>query len=103
MSGVHDSFQRGVFTATNVVIVPILCAIFFRKYKTPVTVYVCAGVSVIGVLVICMGGEGGMQLSFGIGELMALASAILFSFHVLAMTKALEKRTAFPSPFRCSP
>lgn len=87
------------FTATNVVIVPILCAIFFRKYKTPVTVYVCAGVSVIGVLVICMGGEGGMQLSFGIGELMALASAILFSFHVLAMTKALEKTDSISLTF----
>lgn len=87
------------FTATNVVIVPILCAIFFRKYKTPLTVYICAGVSVIGVLIICMGGEDGMKLSFGLGELMALLSAILFSFHVLAMTKALEKMDSISLTF----
>lgn len=87
------------FTATNVVIVPILCAIFFRKYKTPLSVYISAGVSVAGVLIICMGGEGGFNLSFGIGDLMALASAILFSFHVLAMTKALEKMDSISLTF----
>lgn len=87
------------FTATNVVIVPILCAIFFRKFKTPLTVYICAAVSIVGVLIICMGGEDGLQFSFGVGELMALASAILFSFHVLAMTKSLEKMDSISLTF----
>ena len=86
------------FTATNVVIVPILCAIFFRKTKLPSP---CTFARAFGHRrARHLHGRGGRNAAFfRIGELMALASAILFSFHVLAMTKALEKTDSISLTF----
>jgi drug/metabolite transporter (DMT)-like permease len=61
-----------------VVIVPILG--LFMKKRVPFLIWICVGISVVGLYLLCMTGES-FTLSFGDG--MVLICAILFSIHIM--------------------
>ena len=69
--------KSGFITALYIIIVPILGLLF--KKKVPFTVWIAAGLAVLGMYMLCIS-EG---LGFGKGELLTLVCAFLFSIHIL--------------------
>lgn len=71
--------KAGFITALYVIIVPVL-GLFVRK-KVPAMIWVCVGLSLVGVYLLCMSGTA----SIGAGDIMVFLCAIVFSFHILAI------------------
>ena len=70
--------KAGFITALYVVIVPILG--LFLKRKVSFLIWICVGLSVIGLYLLCMT-ENSYSLAYG--DLLLLFCAVLFSFHIL--------------------
>lgn len=70
--------KAGFITALYVVIVPILG--LFMKKRVPFLVWICVGLSVVGLYLLCMTGE---SFTLAYGDFMVLICAVLFSFHIL--------------------
>lgn len=69
--------KSGFITALYIIIVPIL-GIFFKK-KISKKVWLSAIIAVIGFYLLCINAE----FSINIGDLLTLACALFFSFHIL--------------------
>lgn len=72
--------KAGFITALYVVLVPILG--LFVKKKVPIFIWLCVGLSVAGLYLLCMP-EGAFVLA--LGDLLVLICAILFSLHILVI------------------
>ena len=72
--------KAGFITALYVVLVPILG--LFVKKKVPIFIWLCVGLSVAGLYLLCMP-EGTFVLA--LGDLLVLICAILFSLHILVI------------------
>jgi len=72
--------KAGFLTALYIVIVPVL-GLFFRK-KCGVTVWIGVGCSLIGLYLLCMTGD---SFHVATGDWLLLASALLFSIHILVI------------------
>ena len=70
--------KAGFITALYVVLVPVIG--LFLKKKVPGVIWVCVGISVVGLYLLCMT-EGNLSLQYG--DALMLACAILFSIHIL--------------------
>lgn len=70
--------KAGFITALYVVIVPILG--LFLKKRVSFLIWICVGLSVIGLYLLCMT-EGSFTLAYG--DFLVLICAVLFSFHIL--------------------
>lgn len=70
--------KAGFITALYVVIVPILG--LFMKKRVSFLVWICVGLSVVGLYLLCMT-EDSFTLAYG--DLLVLICAVLFSFHIL--------------------
>ena len=72
--------KAGFITALYVVLVPILG--LFLKKRVPGFIWICVGLSVIGLYLLCMT-DGNFSLAFG--DLLVLLCAVLFSIHILVI------------------
>ncbi len=72
--------KAGFITALYVVLVPVF-GLFFKK-KISFVVWICVGLSVIGLYLLCMT-EGTFTLAFG--DLMVLICAVLFTFQIMVV------------------
>lgn len=72
--------KAGFITALYVVLVPVLG--LFVKKKVPIFIWLCVGLSVAGLYLLCMP-EGAFVLA--LGDLLVLICAILFSLHILVI------------------
>ena len=78
--GVVISSQRERRTMGRVVLVPVAGLLFGRK--SSLQLWVCMGISVAGLYLLCMaGGFGGVQTS----DLVLLLCAVLFTFQIMAV------------------
>lgn len=71
--------KSGFLTALYVLLVPILGGIFFRK-KTPLHVWICVGVAIVGMYFLCLYGSA-EGTAFNTGDLLMLACAVVFALH----------------------
>lgn len=69
-------------TSLSVVFVPLLTPLFFRRWPTPIT-WIGVTVATLGVWRM----TGGAPRGFGAGELLGLSCAVVFSFHLLALSR----------------
>ena len=72
--------KAGFITALYVVLVPIFG--LFLKKRVPGFIWICVGLSVVGLYLLCMT-EGNLSLAFG--DLLVLLCAVLFSIHILVI------------------
>lgn len=72
--------KAGFITALYVVIVPIL-SIFLKK-RPPMRIWLCVGVSLIGMYLLCMTSE---RLALELGDAYVLLSAFLFSVEIMVV------------------
>jgi len=70
--------KSGFITALYVVIVPIMG--LFMKKKVPKIIWLCVGLSVVGLYMLCMTGE---TFHLAYGDFLTLICAILFSLHIM--------------------
>ncbi len=77
--------KAGFITAMYVVIVPILGLFFGSRAK--LKIWICMGISVIGLYLLCM--KGGFSLQTG--DLLELLCALLFAFQIMAIGKVSPK------------
>lgn len=68
-------------SALYMVIVPVF-ALFFGK-RSPLPVYLCTGVAVFGLWLLCMGGSA----SLSVGDIQVIACAFVFAAHILAVDR----------------
>ena len=74
----------GFITGLYTVLVPIACYVLFKK-KTGVTVVIGALLAVAGLFLLCYHPETGLR--FGLGEVMLLVGALLWTAHVIVIDK----------------
>lgn len=72
--------KAGFITALYVVIVPIM-GLFFKK-RVSILIWICVALSVAGLYLLCMT-DGAFTL--GIGDLLVLLCAIMFSVHIMVI------------------
>lgn len=72
-------------SALYMVIVPVF-ALFFGK-RSPFPVYLCTGVAVFGLWLLCMG--GGTALT--VGDIQVIACAFVFAAHILAVDRVAPR------------
>lgn len=72
--------KAGFITALYVVLVPIFG--LFLKKRVPGFIWICVGLSVVGLYLLCMT-EG--NISLALGDLLVLLCAVLFSIHILVI------------------
>ncbi len=70
--------KAGFITAFYMILVPIM-GIFLKK-KTPVKVWICALIAIIGLYFICI--KSGEGAKFDKGDLLILLCAIVFAIHI---------------------
>lgn len=73
--------RAGFITALYVILVPLI-GLLLRRRPTPI-VWVAAGIAVVGMYLLCMG--GGMALS--LGDLLVLLCAVGFSLHITVLDR----------------
>lgn len=73
--------KSGFLTAMYIVLVPVL-GIFLHR-KCPVTVWIAAGVAVVGLYFLCMTGNASMNR----GDVITLVCAIVFAIHILVIDR----------------
>lgn len=71
----------GFLTALYMLLVPVF-GLFFKK-KPPLTAWLGVGLGLCGLYLICMGAGSGMSL--GIGEVLTLACAVAFAWHIIVI------------------
>ena len=71
--------KASFLTALYVILVPV-CGIFTRR-RPGLRVWLCVGVSVVGLYLLCLAGKGSLALSGG--EWLLLLGALLFCFQIL--------------------
>lgn len=71
--------KAGFITTLYVVLVPLV-GLFFGKKVRPL-VWLCVGMAVVGLYLLCMSGSAEMN----VGDLLVLGCAITFTFHILAV------------------
>lgn len=77
--GTTSAAKAGFLTALYVVLVPI-CGLFVGQ-RAGAKLWVCVGVSVLGLYLLCMAGRDTLALTGG--ELQLLLCALLFAFQIL--------------------
>ena len=75
-----------VFTSTAVLFTPVILRLFFGVKISPV-VWFAAIVAALGVWVM----EGGPNFSLGLGEILGLACAVFFSWHLIVLGNVVPK------------
>ncbi len=70
--------KSGFITAMYIIIVPIIGVVFFKK-RYSFLLWIGVAASLVGLYFLCMMGE----TSFGLGDLLLLLCAIVFSGHIL--------------------
>ncbi len=71
--------KAGFITALYVVIVPI-CGLFFHK-KVPLAVWGCVALAVVGMYLLCISGESGINK----GDILVFLCALAFTAHILVI------------------
>lgn len=69
--------KAGFITALYIILVPVL-GIFFRK-KTKPLLWICVGISVIGLYLLCVSDGYRLELA----DVLLLACALFFAFHII--------------------
>lgn len=69
--------KAGFITALYIILVPVL-GIFFRK-KTKPLLWICVGISVIGLYLLCVSDGYRLELA----DILLLACALFFAFHII--------------------
>lgn len=69
--------KAGFITALYIILVPVL-GIFFRK-KTKPLLWICVGISVIGLYLLCVSDGYRLELA----DVLLLACALFFAFHIM--------------------
>ncbi len=85
--GIKETGSAGVagfITGLYTVLVPIACYLFFRQ-KTGINVCIGAVMAVVGLTLLCYHPDEG--LSFGVGELLLLVGALLWTAHVMIIDR----------------
>ncbi|MBR2861646.1 MAG: DMT family transporter [Clostridia bacterium] len=82
-----ESGKVGFITVLYIVLVPIF-SIIFKKKATP-TVWVSVVIAIIGMYFLCI--EEGSGFNINYHDLLALACAVLFSFHILFIDRFASK------------
>ena len=75
-----DAGKAGFLTATYILMVPIFG--LFLKKKCGINVWVAVAIAVVGLYMLCMKGNAG---GIGSADLMMLACAVCFTFHILTV------------------
>ena len=84
-----EAGKAGFITAMYILLVPIINFLFFRKKNTWI-VWLAVAVGVVGMYFLCAQ-EG---LSFSKGDLLMLACALFFSFHILCCDYYVQRGDA---------
>lgn len=74
--------KAGFITGMSVVIVPLICVLFFRQIPT-IGAIVGISLAACGMFLLSMGNK--FNLDFGLGEALVLAGAFCFACHIVAV------------------
>lgn len=76
--------RSGFITDLYIILTPFFSTVLFRK-KTKPTVFAGAAIALVGIYLLCV--KPGEGFSFGVGELLILAGAFFWAFHILAIDR----------------
>lgn len=71
--------NTGFFTVTNVLMVPFIVWIFYKK-KPPIKVFLAVGICLLGMAILT--GFFGVEFEFNVGIILALIGALMFAFSI---------------------
>lgn len=83
----NSSGKSGFITCLYTVLVPVISFLLFRK-KTGANVWIAAVVSLAGLYMLCMVSE---KFTFGKGEWLLFAGALMWSAHILVIDRWSQK------------
>lgn len=81
--GTTGTAKAGFLTALYVVLVPV-CGMFFGR-RPGIKLWICVGVSLAGLYLLCLAGRGSLSLTGG--EWQLLLCALLFTFQIMLVDR----------------
>lgn len=91
-----DPGKSGFLTALYTAFVPVGYFLIYRK-KTAWNTWVGVALAISGIFLLCSNGK--MSLTFGVGEILLLSSALLWTLQILSIDKYVSKLS--PIVFSC--
>ncbi len=83
---ISTTAKNAFLTTTNVLWVPILLAVFYKKH-IPAKIYISASIMVLGVALVSLDGIS----SFNIGDVSTLLGALFFALHIVLIGRYINQ------------
>lgn len=84
--------KSGFITGIYTVLTPVFYFLFFRR-KTGMQIWIGAVLAVIGLYLLCFDGTAGF--AFGTGELILLAGAVFWAWHIIVIDRFVDGVSPF--------